>query len=207
MKRLVFGLATLLGVLTTTLAGASPITFTSEAAFTAAAVDAGIALTTETFATTPFQGVDIVVDDLKITGFGAVVENLFFGDGIGVTNTWTDLSFQFFSPVNAFAVSIFGLSGFGVPTTFSYGVNGVSGDLVTNFTGPQGNELFVGFIDTDPIFTVSFRNTLEDDYVEFDDLRYGAGPAAVPEPTSMLLLATGLIAVGIRRYRHRRTRQ
>ena len=66
---------------------------------------------------------------------------------------------------------------------------------------PNGNLLFFGFIDTASPFTrVEFRSTASGDVFGFDDMTIGTAQqvaSVVPEPSTYVLLASGLGALGL----------
>jgi len=73
-----------------------------------------------------------------------------------------------------------------------------------NFSGGTAEDRFFGWADPGGISAISIRSTVpspDPNAIEVDHLQYGA----VPEPSSLLLLATGLAAgAGAWRRRHRR---
>ena len=82
-----------------------------------------------------------------------------------------------------------------------YNVNAPGGGL------PNGNLLYFGYIDTaNPLTSVQFRSTGSGDVFGFDDMTIGTAQqvstGVVPEPSTYLLMATGLAALaGIARRR------
>jgi hypothetical protein len=77
---------------------------------------------------------------------------------------------------------------------------GAPTNLFTNFSGGSGNQLFGGVVDSTPFTSVTIRNSASGDFIEFDNVRFGA---AVPEPTSLSLFAL-VGAVGLAYARKRR---
>ena len=70
-----------------------------------------------------------------------------------------------------------------IPSTTYYGFTGILFDQIRVF--PAGASLGAG--------------------ASIDNIEFTRAPTAVPEPASMALLGTGLLAVGVRRWRQRRT--
>jgi|SwirhisoilCB3_FD_contig_31_3185782_length_798_multi_3_in_0_out_0_1 hypothetical protein len=116
------------------------------------------------------------------TSGGANFESLFGGTA----------DFAFTTPIDAFGAYFAGLQGSLVGQeiiTFSDGST-----QTINLPNLSGGIAFVGFIDSGKSITGIHINVLND-IVSVDDVRYGpSGPSPVPEPSSLLLLAGGMIA-------------
>jgi hypothetical protein len=115
-------------------------------------------------------------------------------------------SFSFATPIDSFGAYFTGwqLSG----QTLNIGYMDGSTDVLSMPAGmSSGGTLFFGFIDAGASITsIDYiaGSTDTTDAVGFDDVRYGtAGYTPVPEPTSLVLLGTGLLVAA----RSRRRRQ
>lgn len=111
-------------------------------------------------------------------------------------------SIQFSKDIAAFGFYGVDIGDFDGNLTVTY-VDGVTTTLTvpnsTNIAG--GSVLYYGFIDSDHLLTsVSFGNTAAGvDYFGFDDFTIGDREQLVPEPTTLWLLAIGVLALCARR--------
>jgi hypothetical protein len=71
------------------------------------------------------------------------------------------------------------------------------GDRVFALTADQAAQLQAAYL-SDPNLRLGLFASTSDDTGSFTNFKLGQGPAAVPEPTTMLLLGTGLVGVASR---------
>jgi len=114
------------------------------------------------------------------------------------------LVFNFDSPINAFAIDIYGALNVGGPGTLTLSnENGASGFILTgpNTTGVLEVLDFGGLIDDVQSFsTVTLTASQTGDGIQFDRLQFGALNAVVPVPAAVWLFGSGLIGlIGIAR--------
>jgi hypothetical protein len=113
-------------------------------------------------------------------------------------------TFVFDAPVRAFSLDVIGALDLGGDLFYS-----VDNREDVLFSGPlpDGHVQFLGFIDLMTPFTeVFFFSSEFIDVFMMDRVRYEApaSPQPVPEPASLTLLAAGLAAGAVRRYRRGR---
>ena len=149
-----------------------------------------------------------------LTGPGEVLGGIsgFGSYPISGTNFWQGGNFviDFSSPIAAFGfygVDVADNGGLlGLSLTVSGG--GTLGVTVPYTSGTDASVLYFGFYDTSQTYTsvwfVGFPDT--PDFFGFDDMTIGSSEQVtpIPEPASMLLLATGLAGAGVRQLRRRR---
>jgi len=121
-----------------------------------------------------------------------ISDRAMFGQGFQILTTG-----QPWSQIGLTGVgTVFGLSE--TLTLTAFGMNGVELGSVTEvfpsvvfppFTDYNAAAVFLGFSSSTPIFSIELTST--DPNVAWDDLRF----SSVPEPSSLLLLGTGLIGV------------
>jgi hypothetical protein len=122
------------------------------------------------------------------------------------TTTTATATFAFATPIDAFGAYF---SGLGNDTTFTVSFSDGSLQTLTVAGSANSNAMFFGF--TDPgtgiasiTLTDTWNNTVANNFGYFvgvDDVQFSS---AVPEPTSMLLLGSGLVTLVARRRRSRR---
>jgi hypothetical protein len=114
-------------------------------------------------------------------------------------------TFTFTTAIDAFGMYITGLQTDLVAQetiTFSDG----SSQTINTPASTGGGGAFMGFTDIGAsIVSVSYNAT--SDIVSLDDVRYGNVSSSVPEPSSLLLLGTGLLVLGMVAIRKRALRQ
>jgi hypothetical protein len=226
-----FAALMVVGVLHASIAGASPVAFTDQAAFNAAT--AGLSgmntldfesLPVGSLSVGPFQGISFaftigsgfapnVIDAFDTTsGTHSLGTN---GDDTFVAGD--SFAMSFLNPTNA--IGLYVIAGTDLfAGDFTLTTN--TGGTVQNAAIPQmtladtGKVFFLGLYDPVQAFssaTLSSTNVGADFLFNVDDIRgqFDAGdpttptPAPVPEPGTLLLLGTGLYA-GLRRWRQAR---
>ena len=84
---------------------------------------------------------------------------------------------------------------------FTVEVDGGSPQVMLSGLFPSRNKQFFGIIDTqNPFTTLTFSNTDIADTWTFDRAQYASAETATPEPGAWMLMAAGLVAVGVRPY-------
>lgn len=135
-----------------------------------------------------------------LCGFNTTLGGEFFYVLVGGTATFT-----FTTPINAFGIYVTGLQTDAVAQetlTFNDG----SSQTINTPTATGGGGAFIGFTDIGAsIVSISYNAT--NDIVSIDDVQYGTAGAAVPEPSSVLLLGTALLALGMVVIRKRAVRE
>jgi len=217
LVRPVFGLAILL-LAGTRQAAASPITYTNEATFIGAAGTLGFesfealaatnsvspaftaTLAAFTLAGAPQAG---VFDELDYAGTHAI-DGKNYVEVEGGTQQF--LTFTFFAPIEAFGLTItdYGDTPHTGPLTFTTNT-GVTGTAAID--GPNANDQFFGLIDTtNPFSTLTLATGVGPFGEPFsvDAVRFSASaPTAVPEPATVFLVGSGIVAVMRKRRRVR----
>jgi len=194
-------------------AQAAPMVFFTDASFLAAA---GSGLTFEGFETATQAGNVVTFPGGTFSCAGTSFCSSFFGvsafsdTGFNSVAFSTDdtATFALSAPVTAFGLAIGGAGDVAPLTLTALLSNGSSVTaLGPGFTGPGGvvfgsNRQFFGVIDTVPFLTVAFSGSNFRDGIYFDTMSRGlAAPTVVPEPASLLLVGSGLVAAYARRRR------
>jgi hypothetical protein len=93
------------------------------------------------------------------------------------------------------------------PIHFANEANGQGhGDRVFALTADQAAQLQAAYL-SDPNLRLGLFASTSDDTGSFTNFKLGQGPAAVPEPTTMFLLGTGLVGVAARARRRSKAKK
>lgn len=184
---------------------AASVTYTSEAAFTAAAPG----LTMESFETSFASGLNQSFTGFTVTksgGSNLVSDTIYPTDGLRTLTTlsWSNgqtITFTFAAAINAFGFNIRDYGTAGTPSSISLSTNAPENlgvILSAASSQPIGNTQEFGMISSGTFTTVALSfSGGTGDAVDFDEVRFGTvqsggGPSAVPLPAS----AWGGIALG-----------
>ena len=194
MRRSIWVLALLAIAVAGSSAPAAVTVYSTSASFNAAG---GASLPTQNFDGGPTGTTPIVVSGITSTSVSQTtqVSTALFGSGNSLqwsTNPAGSTTLTFLTPITAFAADFFDVGTVGATTLTAALNNGDNAVLFSGFTGGGGNQQFRGFISTTPFTSITFTNTAGGDFVEIDNVRFGA--ATVPEPATMAVF--GLMAVG-----------
>jgi hypothetical protein len=220
IKRIQVGIAAAVVVVAVnvTNAAAAPIVFTSEADFNAAVAAAGLTLGLESFEAQPSGPRPMPLDVGAFTLTAplpvlAITDNpLHVTHGtkaLAVPPGFQPITFTFDTAIRAFSFDVVDQFNTGGGTLFGRIGNGAQQTFLNGGAAPGvGARLFLGILDLDAAFTtLQFDGDGGLSSFILDRVQYASSdtnPTPVPEPTSLALLAAGLIA-GARRLRTRRT--
>lgn len=190
---------------------AAPVFYTDEAAFTAAASGASIALSMESFENSSNGGLN-GFSGINISGFYVLYcnpGNVYNPGPCPSTDAnksveWErEITITFDNPINAFGIDIINIGTSG-PITLTLTSDNGSQILYSGYEGINGNVIFSGLIDTDAQFSsITFRNFVYgtevldgNDIVWADRMHTGV----IPLPPAVWLFGSGLIGlIGIAR--------
>jgi hypothetical protein len=155
-----------------------------------------------------FDGTPYDVGAFSITGTDSIVlgidptpGSLFTVNGtpyvVGIGQQGEDMVFTFDARIFAFGVDMVGINDFDTENTRVI-VAGVTYQLP--LTSGFGDASFFGVVSDTPFTTVTFR-AIEGEAAGLDNISFANAPSAVPEPTSIALVASGLAGVLLRRRR------
>jgi hypothetical protein len=187
---------------------ATPITYKSEALFTWDT--ASLPLKTESFEFAPSYLDPTAFDGVKLSCSGGTTCSSFFGTStVMPTNKIQDIrvmgsdtvTFKWDTPIYVFAIDVRDLGTNG-PTDLIVKVNGKTITIYSNYTGENGNTIFVGVTDADGITSLSITTTNPGDAFYLDRLRtysplFDVDTASVPEPATSGLVLGGLVLLGL----------
>jgi len=189
---------------------ASSITFDNRVAWQTA-VGAGVntinfegiapAGGTSVFADLVLSGVDFGAATVADPGIGSFISAWGTGAMLFAYGVFAPKTIAFSTPVSAF--------GFGYGATAcivvapcpngSVSITLSSGDTIFGSGGPMPPMQFIGVISSEPLTSVSLQILPSLQVV--DDFSFVPATSQVPEPASFVLLATGLVGVGVRHWR------
>ena len=191
------------------LAGATVMTYNSLSAFQSAAATASIPLSLDTLesltADSSLSEVDLTgykINDLTSTSLATTPGSAHCNGGSGCvlgTSGASGFSFTFDNPINAFGLLLDKCAACTIPT-LTFNGNSISGVYSPNSSSPTTDVLgFFGLINDTAFTTVTLSGIASGNLLGFDDIRYGAtsGASVAPEPSSLALLVSGLIALGL----------
>jgi PEP-CTERM motif len=212
---------------TGSVAFSAPMVYTDEASWLAAVnalALANMTVVTEDFSTSTVGSTGVGTADVgqfsatvggdvglnRINGTGIINGTREFqGDVEGVATT--TLSFGAFD----IGPTIYGFAGTWNAATNAAGVKATINGVTFTFSAIGGfddDNAFLGFVDSAGFSSIAFgavdTSSIFGEIFNLDDVKIAAPVTtlAVPEPTSLLLLGTGLIGAGVRRYRQHRAK-
>lgn len=208
-------------------AHAITISYTSKADFLDAVPDAGLesfedlaltGLNTDPIVTLPFtmtieplgpgQYAWMVSDeDRPVAGTGPTHGDQFIEAGTRtVSGAPFEITFFFTQPLNAFGIHVMDFGDLASTGQLLLG-NDLGDQFIVAETPPalaNGNILFFGMVNSELAFSsVTFTKTTMTDGIAIDEVYFGVRSdlAAVPEPAPIMLLAIGLVWLGVIRQR------